>query len=255
MLHTAKPCFIRSAFTLIELLVVIAIIAILAAMLLPALNKARMTAQKASCQGNLKTIATAFLQYTADHEDYMPGTGRISGYSLSGWKAQLAPYMGIPLKITDSASTWIPHLGKGSFRCPVWRPELVTNDAARVLETDREAGGYGIGWPGASQGTGYTSATANHWMKITKVALPSDTIVYGDSGDGYQKDKGASSIIYSKGNTNGCDTPTRHEKAFNASWVDGHVSTISTLDYDTGKTSTYLTGANQAKYYTYTGRK
>ncbi len=245
----------RKSFTLIELLVVIAIIAILAAMLLPALNKARMTAQKASCQGNLKTIGTAFLQYTSEHEDYMPGTGRISGYSLAGWKALLAPYMGIPLKITDAADTWTPHLVKGSFRCPVWRPELVTNSTAVVSETEKDAGGYGIGWPGATQGTGYTSPTANFWMKITKVGIPSDTIVYGDSGDGYQKDKGANSIVYSKGNGNGCDTPTRHDKAFNAAWVDGHVSTIASSEYDAGKPGTVLTGVNQAKYYTWAGRK
>ena len=72
---------------MIELLVVIAIIAILAAMLLPALGKARMTAQKSSCMGNIKSLGTAFLQYTADHEDFMPGTGRISGYSLADRKA------------------------------------------------------------------------------------------------------------------------------------------------------------------------
>ncbi len=48
-----------------------------------------MTAQKSSGMGNIKTLAAAFLQYTAEQEDFMPGTGRISGYSLAGWKAQL----------------------------------------------------------------------------------------------------------------------------------------------------------------------
>ena len=254
-LHTPKAFFTQSAFTLIELLVVIAIIAILAAMLLPALNKARMTAQKSSCQGNLKTIGTAFLQYTSDHEDYMPGTGRIAGYSLAGWKAQLGPYMGIPVKVTDEASVWIPHLGKGSFRCPVWKKELVTNTAAQPAETAREAGGYGFAWPGASQGTGYSSATANFWMKITKVGIPSETIVYGDSGDGYQKDLGSTTILYHKGNANGNDTPTRHDRAFNAAWVDGHVSTISTNDYDAGKPSAILSSDNKLKYYIWAGRK
>ena len=75
----------RAGFTLIELLVVIAIIAILAAILFPVFARAREAARKASCQSNLKQIATGFIMYTQDYDENMPPwTGNARGVYPGG---------------------------------------------------------------------------------------------------------------------------------------------------------------------------
>ena len=71
------------AFTLIELLVVIAVIAIMAALLLPALAKTKEQARGAACRSNMKQLALAFLMYSEDNEDTFPWPGGQPGRAVN----------------------------------------------------------------------------------------------------------------------------------------------------------------------------
>jgi len=101
-------------FTLIELLVVISIIMMLAALLLPALQKAKATSHRIACASNLKNLTVGMHCYAGDWRGYLPQEPAASEYEC--WDAKIADYMNY--RMTGNRNTWGPPV----FHCPAGIP-------------------------------------------------------------------------------------------------------------------------------------
>lgn len=229
---------VDQGFTLQELFVVIAIVAVLAALLLPALSVAKAHAHSTACKNNLRQIGTALKMYVDEHQSrypyYLgpsgPAYGDATGCAgqaagLVYWSSKLFPYY--PVNWTNAG-----------YHCPGYKG-ITTGpyyEADRLGSYAYNVHGAGFNWttePGDTVLKRFGLGPLLSWpdasaVSEVQVRVPSEMLAVGDSqflNSGANGAPGGTDVLYCS-LTHAFD-PARHGKKYNQLWCDGHISEVS----------------------------
>jgi prepilin-type N-terminal cleavage/methylation domain-containing protein/prepilin-type processing-associated H-X9-DG protein len=191
---------VRAGFTLIELLVVIAIIAVLAAMLLPALSRAKESARVAQCLSNQRQIGLAVRLYADDNDDTFPRSQHSAFASGQlTWERAIAPQLG------SSITTWT-NLLAGVYHC-----------ASSKLKTPLS---YGMNvYLEVGPDDDYTGKPQT-WCKLAQILRPATTIIAAEPGTA--ADHIMAHFWISQADAYGEVDARRHAQKSNYTFADGH---------------------------------
>jgi len=194
-------------FTLLELLVVIAIIALLAALLLPALSLAKQTAQRTACASNLRQLNIATQMYCHDNEERLPGVweGSVGGGNDSGPDGWVYfRNFGGPTRFDPSQGSLYPCLEQlRVFDCPSDRARRGNSYALNsLLTTDTSTTGFHLG------------------ISLSILSSPSRTLLFLEEAAMEDPDGSTNDGYFDARNDH---LSHRHKEGANFAFVDGHV--------------------------------
>jgi len=208
----------RRAFTLIELLVVIAIIAILAALLLPALARAKDSARSIQCLNHMRQISLATRLYAEENDDLFPRSQHSAFANRQlAWERALAPYLG-----GDSGSTAWTNLLQTIYHCANdKKPAHLSYGLNYYFEVGEEDD-----YPGKPK----------TWRKLSQIPKPSSTVMYTEIDVAVMADHVMPGLCWmTMADAEAEVASQRHKHKSNYAFVDGHTAPLkvsATFDPD-----------------------